>query len=321
MRAHDGFDADTWARMAEAGWLSARVPEAQGGLGLGTADAAAIMVEAGRAGAADPLITGCFVPSAILSQLSTSAASQALAAFAEGGPPFALALQDKPLDLRDEMLSFDILGAGENVLFLAQVNGALSIRMMKRPKGCPAPLADGTPLDSCAVDAGALRQARSLGDGPSCSEQWAAGMREGAMLVSAQMTGCAAALLDLTTEHCRQRVQFGQPIAGFQVVRHRIVDMQIALQLALTSCADALAASEDGAGASLATHAAKARCSAAAMEIARAAIQLHGAIGFTEESRTATLIRQAMSFSSMFGSAAFHRAQAARLMDKAGQVA
>jgi alkylation response protein AidB-like acyl-CoA dehydrogenase len=52
----------------------------------------------------------------------------------------------------------------------------------------------------------------------------------GALLVSAEAIGAMQVMLDDTTGYLKQRVQFGQPLATFQVLRHRLVDMALALE-------------------------------------------------------------------------------------------
>jgi alkylation response protein AidB-like acyl-CoA dehydrogenase len=45
--------------------------------------------------------------------------------------------------------------------------------------------------------------------------------------LSATLVGSGQAALDLAIAHARERAQFGKPIASFQVIRHRLVDMKI----------------------------------------------------------------------------------------------
>jgi alkylation response protein AidB-like acyl-CoA dehydrogenase len=45
--------------------------------------------------------------------------------------------------------------------------------------------------------------------------------------MAATVTGCAQAVVDLALQHARARVQFGRPIGSFQVIRHRLADMQM----------------------------------------------------------------------------------------------
>ncbi|HET6860603.1 MAG TPA: acyl-CoA dehydrogenase family protein, partial [Streptomyces sp.] len=91
-------------------------------------------------------------------------------------------------------------------------------------------------------------------------------------------------LLARTVAYTKQRTQFGAPIGSFQAVKHRLADALIGLEFArplLHGAALALTAGSPRAGAHIA--AAKAAAGEAAYTAARAALQLHGAVGYTQE--------------------------------------
>jgi acyl-CoA dehydrogenase len=97
----------------------------------------------------------------------------------------------------------------------------------------------------------------------------------------ADSAGCMRALLDLTLEHCRTRRQFGQPLASFQVLKHRLVDCYASLEeveamLELASCASSLHWRANVA-------AAKAFIDEHAIRLGHEAIQMHGGMGLTDE--------------------------------------
>jgi alkylation response protein AidB-like acyl-CoA dehydrogenase len=120
----------------------------------------------------------------------------------------------------------------------------------------------------------------------------------------------------MTLDYLRTRKQFGQPIGSFQALQHRAVDLR--LQLALTRASiDAAAASLDGdagpAQRQLAVSRAKARAADASLLVTRQAIQLHGAIGYTDEYDVGLYLRKAMTLANLYGSASQHRARYARL--------
>ncbi len=47
--------------------------------------------------------------------------------------------------------------------------------------------------------------------------------------LAAQVTGAAQAALDCALQYAKDRVQFGKPIGKFQVIQHKLADMQIAV--------------------------------------------------------------------------------------------
>ena len=99
-----------------------------------------------------------------------------------------------------------------------------------------------------------------------------------ALARSAQIAGALEAVLSLTIEHARTRIQFGRAIAGLPVIRERLV--LLAEEVAAAGGALDGAVEEPG---ELMTAAAKVRCGEAASTAARIAHQVHGAIGTTDE--------------------------------------
>jgi len=106
----------------------------------------------------------------------------------------------------------------------------------------------------------------------------------GAVASSAQLLGAGRALLEASVRHVSVRAQFGQPVGTFQAVKHKLADVAIALEFARPLLDAAAAAITDGAAtAPRDVSAAKVACADAATLAARAALQVHGAIGYTAE--------------------------------------
>jgi alkylation response protein AidB-like acyl-CoA dehydrogenase len=116
----------------------------------------------------------------------------------------------------------------------------------------------------------------------------------GRVALSAQLAGLAAGMLQRTVAQVTSRVQFGRPIGSFQVIQHRCVDLYIATRLAEATWRNALGVYESGGERTVAVDAAKARCADTAQRIGREAIQMHGAMGFTEEADIGLYVRAAM---------------------------
>ena len=112
-------------------------------------------------------------------------------------------------------------------------------------------------------------------------------------------------------------MQFGKPIGSFQVLQHRAVDLHIQRELAAAALADITAELDGGVDAArraLLASRIKARCADAALAITREAIQLHGAIGFTDEYDAGLYLKRAMTLASWLGGATLHRRRYAQLM-------
>ncbi len=91
--------------------------------------------------------------------------------------------------------------------------------------------------------------------------------------------------LDKTIEYCKDREAFGRPLTGFQVTRHKLVDLQTEIEAArwLAYRAAELFA-ERGSGATREITMAKLYCAEVAKRTADACVQLHGGMGYSDES-------------------------------------
>ncbi|AWI27932.1 acyl-CoA dehydrogenase family protein [Streptomyces tirandamycinicus] len=127
------------------------------------------------------------------------------------------------------------------------------------------------------------------------------------LATAAQALGAGLALLDRTAEHVVRRTQFGVPIGSFQAVKHRLADTLIALEFARPLV---LGAAVSMARADIA--AAKVAAGEAAYGAARTALQLHGAIGYTEELDLALWLRKARPLRDAWGTPAQCRAAVLR---------
>ncbi|MFJ1724645.1 MULTISPECIES: acyl-CoA dehydrogenase family protein [unclassified Streptomyces] len=131
-----------------------------------------------------------------------------------------------------------------------------------------------------------------------------------ALATAAQALGVGRALLARTVGYVAQRTQFGVAIGSFQAVKHRLADTLLALEFAeplVHGAALALAAGDDAAGREIA--AAKVTAGEAAYGAARTALQLHGAVGYTDELDLSLWIRKARPLRDAWGTPAACRAR------------
>src|SRR5690606_36895458 len=117
-------------------------------------------------------------------------------------------------------------------------------------------------------------------------------------------------MLDITLEYLCTRVQFGKPIGSFQALQHRAVDLYILKELsgtAVRSAIGVLDTTDNHREILLAASRAKSRCADASVRIARDCIQLHGAIGFSDECDIGLHLQRALTFSAWLGNGSEHR--------------
>ncbi|NEW71953.1 acyl-CoA dehydrogenase family protein, partial [Streptomyces rhizosphaericus] len=159
-----------------------------------------------------------------------------------------------------------------------------------------------------------------LARGPAVAAAAARAADWAAFATAALSLGTGFALVERTAAYVRQRTQFGRPIGSFQAVKHRLADALIGLEFArplLYGAAVALASGPTGGAlASGSTGdvraevaAAKVATGEAAYTAARTALQLHGALGYTDEYELSLWIRKARALRSAWGSPSVCRAR------------
>jgi butyryl-CoA dehydrogenase len=140
-------------------------------------------------------------------------------------------------------------------------------------------------------------------------------LRDRAIAVqAAEATGLLEQLVADTVEYCKQRKQFGQPIAAFQALQHRMVDMHI--QVELTRAAAILAATRLGSEPferAKAASSAKIAVAQACRFVGQNAVQLHGGMGMTDELPIGHFFKRATQLESEWGSESWHVARRNRL--------
>ena len=132
----------------------------------------------------------------------------------------------------------------------------------------------------------------------------------------AEAGGAMKQALALTISYMTTRTQFGQPIASFQALRHRVVDHCLKLYnchalielaaAAIDAATDHPAASTDGSRASAAAvAAAKHYIGHCAKDVGHDVLQLHGAIGFQDETPISHFAKRLVATDAMLGDSEF----------------
>jgi alkylation response protein AidB-like acyl-CoA dehydrogenase len=318
-----GFDRAVWEQMCEMGWAGLRAAEAEGGAGLGLAELCALAEELGAALAPEPLVAGVTAAHLL--------GGKDLADHIGGRRLFIAAWQE-----RAGSLEFD--GCGVQV-----ADGRLSGRKVFVPMAAGADaFVVTTPQGLAIVPAGApglaqaSEQAQDGGHFGTLTfnavplqvlavprERIADALDEAALATAAYLLGVAEQAFAMTLDYLRTRKQFGQPIGSFQALQHRAVDLRLQLALTRASIDSAAATVDAGAAAparQIAVSRAKARAADASLLVTRQAVQLHGAIGYTDEYDVGLFLRKAMTLANLYGSAAQHRARYASLAPAAETV-
>lgn len=323
--AGEGWDPAVLRELAQAGVLGAGIGDAAGGLGMGLRAAGEVAVEVGRALAPEPVVA-LHLAAAMLERLAAEGtAKERLAELLGGEAVTALAFQERDARGLSPTIGCRLDGArlsggkawvaaaqgAERLLVVAEGASGLALTVCD-PQGegvavSPRLQADGSTLSEIAfTDA----PAETLAEGAPVAEALDAAVAEATALCAAELVGVASRALELTLEYLKTREQFGRPIGAFQALQHRAVDSSIATEVAAAGVREALARMDrTGAAAARRREAsrAKARATAAAVKVTREAIQLHGAVGYTDEFDVGLYLNRALVLGAWLGDGAFHR--------------
>lgn len=337
-RASDhGFDRGAWKAMAELGWAGILLDEEQGGAGLGLGPALPLAETFGKQLVPEPFVTTAVIAATVLSRCAGPRGKEIATALAAGDRIVSLAYQETlnqvatgslqtKLEEKDGRLALS--GAkifvptwsdATDLLVSCTASGETAI--VHVAPGAPGLLAkprkmsDGTLTAEIRFDHVIVDDGDIILRGNSAGEALDLAVSRGLIALCAQLEGLAAAAFRTTVDYMNSRIQFGQPLAEFQALRHRMVDLHSEIELSGASWrrATALLEQEGAEAAGVSISAAKARCSQTGLEVCKTALQYHGAFGYTEDADIGLFLNAALRLSSWMGNAAVHRRRAYEL--------
>ncbi len=331
--AEVGFDSGGWAQAGTLGWFGMLVPERMGGTGLDLTEAAVLARAAGRVLLPEPLIAGGVLAARILVQSNAPAARGVIDRLLRGDAYIAVAWQESlgdidPGNIETQVRAGRLHGAKSFVVFgsvaagwLVSARDADGVGVYWIEAGTPGATyramrrADGSEhgtlqLDGVAVSTDNLFVPHSQRNAPLMDA-----IDESIVVLAAELLGLGERALEITLDHLRTRVQFGKPIGSFQALQHRCVDLFIRKELGAAALGAVLAEWDHASPSRRSALASrvKARCADAAMEICRQGVQMHGAMGFTDECDIGLYLKRALVSSAWLGNAQVHRRRYASL--------
>jgi len=125
--------------------------------------------------------------------------------------------------------------------------------------------------------------------------------------VSCSALGVIGACIDATVKYCQERNQFGRPIGAFQLVQGRIADMVVDCEASRWLAYRVGYLKDKGLPCSRETAMAKHHNVEAAARAARAAVELHGAYGLTDDFPVEKIYRDMIAPLTMDGTAHIHK--------------
>ena len=278
-----GLDRSAHLSLAELGVFQLRIPESEGGLGLGMADSVLVYAELGRRLVPGPLVF-------------TGLAAGLIEGVAEGR--VIVGGVDGPAGTGPHLIEH--LGSVDRVLVVDEDRVGHAEAGDFAGTALPAPLDPLTPLYQVQE----LPAVTPLGDAAL-----AARLRlEGLALSSALSLGIAEESLALALEHAKSREQFGRTIGSFQAIKHILADMFARLEHARAAvyAAGATLDHPEVGDPERAARGAKLLADEAARRNARASIQVHGGMGYTWETPAHYYFKRCAMLEAGFGDPETH---------------
>lgn len=315
-----------WREAASAGWTSIHVPETLQGLGLDLRSLAAVHEELGRFPGETPIIACGTLPAELLSRLPGSSSRQSLLqGLLTGDLMVAVAWQDEVGQLGPGRVSAVRCSASNGRLFLSG-----SKRWVVGAEGLDGWLVDAlngngvrglywVPVDTPGVSVRTLQVVDTyevhdlvldgvivgepLAEGDGVADAVGKALDVARVAQAAELLGVARATFEFTLDYLKTRVQFGRPIGANQVLQHRMVDLYVRLEMAAAGLKAAISnALTRSIGLEEAASWTKSRSADVALLLTQSAVQLHGAIGITDEYRLGRYWKRAIFLASWLGS-------------------
>ena len=330
-----GFSEAHWGAFVEFGWLGASLAEEDGGYGGGPIEAAIIMEEFGKALVMEPFFAVGVLAAQTLTGMGGEASIALVHAIQAGATRAVLAHTEAAArgdvgcvssTVRRTAAGWSINGTkamvwggpfADQFIVSARSFGAArdrqGISLFLVPADARglsrrnARLSDGSRAAALSFTDVSIPQDALLGTEGGAFDALARGQAHGIVGLCAEAVGAMDRVLWMTRDYLLMRKQFKQPIGNFQALQHRMADMLIELELSRSSLYRAL--SRLGSPVDERDHAvslAKVQIGKAAKFVGGQAIQLHGAIGVTEECAVGHYFRRLTLIDNSFGSVQDH---------------
>lgn len=316
--SRNALDKKQWKEMSDAGWIGLLLPESLGGAGLSIKEQAVISHALGQELIASPITLCSVLVAAILDRLDESEERTRLAETLLKAEQLVIPVIGENITAVFDGQNYFLTGKSDYLDavceasdFIVQAQDTNGVQYLFSVPAQSENIAhknylavDGTTLSSLSLNHTAVPAVKLLAKG-HLSAQLGQCNDLAMLAVAAELAGIASKLVTLTSEYMQQREQFGQPIAKFQVIQHRLVDMWADAEFAcaaIDNAVERLALGQD-IHSHLAVLAAKVRASESATSIGRRAVHLYGAMGFTAECDIGLYLKRAINLAASFGDA------------------
>ena len=302
-------DGAAWQALTDAGALSLLVPQSDGGLGLDETYLVAVLEEAGRVALPHPLTATALVaaPLGVVGPIVTpDLGATGPIVTTDLGATGPIVTTD--LGAVGPIVTTD-LGAVGAIVPAATFAEAFLLASDRGLRLYRAHEVEIEPVETVDASRHCARVLPRGGGEPVTADADAvsAAFDRGVLGTAAELLGLSRAMLELTVAYAAQRHQFGKPIGSFQAVKHHLANARIQIEFAGPAVLYAAHAVAQGSPeASRSVSQAKWLAGEAAAVAGRAALQCHGAVGYTTEHDLHLYLKRSWALARSWGGADFH---------------
>lgn len=332
-----GFSSELWATIAELGWLALPFAEADGGFGGGPIDTMVIMEQLGKGLVLEPFFANVVLGGGVLKRAANAQQkAELLPGFIDGTRQLTLAYAEEQarFDLHDVTTTAradgDVFVLNGHKSMVANAATASQLIVSARTSGGQVdekgislfivdadtdglslenfPTVDGLRASEVTFTDVKIDAKNLLGELDEGFTTLNAVANDAILALCAEAVGAMEVLYKDTVTYTQEREQFGHPLADFQVLQHRMVEMFMECEQckSLLYRATLEAAQGDSATAQRSIHALKHLIGKTGIFIGENAVQTHGGMGMTEELRIGHYFKRLLIIDAQFGNADFH---------------
>ena len=336
VKTEEGWKQENWSQFAELGLLGVPFSEKHGGLGGSPTDLMIVMEQFGKGLVVEPYLPSVILAGGLITNLgSKEQIDQIVPKIISGDQRyvFAYAEHQSRFDLFDVKTSAAkdgdsyvinglksvVFGAGAatHVIIAARTSGdqrsKKGITLFMTEIGSEGitlqnyPTIDEYRASEVIIENLKVSKDAILGKVDEAYDVIEEEVDKSTIAACSEALGILEVLKDATTDYCKNRKQFGQPISKNQVIQFRLVDMMMEYEQAKSILYMAITSDLSNPDERRkAVSALKSRMGKAIKFVGENAIQLHGGMGMTEEYMISHYFKRATMIGVLFGNVDYH---------------
>jgi len=326
VKSSNDFDENVWNLFAEQGWLSMPFSEQSGGLGFGPIELSILFEEFGKALVIEPYLSTVVLSGTLLDKSTFSEKNDLIEKICTGSIHISLAYAevDNGYDYLSPSTTLDskfvlngtktlVLNGSNAEKIIVTCTNDDTLNIVLLDTNTPGvsinsfSTVDGQSCSEISFENVKLDKSNIIATGNDAENLLKETINLATLCICAEAVGCMESCYHKTLEYTKGREQFGQPISGFQVLQHRMVDMFIESELAKSLLIKAMLEVNNRSD-EMYKHvsALKSYVGKSGKLSAKEAVQLHGGMGVSEEMMIGHYLKKMISIDALFGNADYH---------------